>query len=148
MKKEVNDTTYDRPSKDMATAKNDVGDLTDQISDAINALARAAKRQAQSGYNAAQGATTTAEETLEDIIVRRPLATAGLASSLAIRAWPGKVETGFPKSRSRSEIEHGGTAMATSKTTSLLSEWRRWWKTLAFVDALYKSRRNDTTGHH
>ena len=36
-------------------------DLTDQITDAINALASAAKSQAQSGYNAAQGATTTTE---------------------------------------------------------------------------------------
>ena len=35
--------------------------------------------------------------------------------------------------------------MATSKTTRLLSEWWHWWKTLAFVDALYKSRRKDAS---
>ena len=79
MKKEVNDTTSDRPSKNMANAKNDIADLTDQITDAINALASAAKRQAQSGYTAAQGATATVEETLEDVSARRPLVTVGLA---------------------------------------------------------------------
>jgi len=46
------------------------------------------------------------------------------------------------------EIEHEGIAMATSNTTRLLSEWWCRWKTLAFVDALYKSRRNDASGHH
>ena len=63
----------------MANAKNDIADLTDQITDAINALASAAKRQVRSGYNAAQGATTTVEETLEDVSVRRPFVMVGLA---------------------------------------------------------------------
>lgn len=37
--------------------------------------------------------------------------------------------------------------MATSKTTSLLSEWWRWWKTLAFVDALAHRHRGTGSLH-
>ena len=102
--KEVNDETYDRLSKETANVKNDIADLTDQITDAINTLAGGAKKQARRGYkqaranvdsavsdlsersdammDAAQGATTAVAETLEDFIVRRPLATAGLAFGL------------------------------------------------------------------
>jgi ElaB/YqjD/DUF883 family membrane-anchored ribosome-binding protein len=78
----------------MANAKNNIADLTDQIADALNALSGAAKIQAQRGYNAAQGATTTVEETLEDVIARRPFATVGLAFGLGLligvtrRRWP------------------------------------------------------------
>lgn len=33
--------------------------------------------------------------------------------------------------------------MTMSRTASLLTEWRRWLEALAFVEALYKSRRRD-----
>ena len=78
------EATYDRLSKDMANAKNDIADLTDQITNALNTLAGAAKQQAQTGYNTAQGAATTVEETLEDAVVRRPLAAVGLAFGLGL----------------------------------------------------------------
>jgi len=93
--------TYDRLDKDVTAVKNDIATLTDQITDAINTLAAAATKQAKRGYkqagahvdttvddmsergsvmmDAAQDAAYSIEETLEDVIMQRPLATVGLA---------------------------------------------------------------------
>jgi ElaB/YqjD/DUF883 family membrane-anchored ribosome-binding protein len=84
--------------------KNDISALTEQITDALNSIAGSAQKQARRGYkqaranvdsavddisergsavmNAAQDAATSIEETLEDVIAQRPLATVGLALGL------------------------------------------------------------------
>ena len=81
--------------------KNDIAALTDQITDALNTFAGSAKKQARRGYkearanvdqvvsdasersgaimDAAQDAAYSIEESLEDAITQRPLATVGLA---------------------------------------------------------------------
>jgi ElaB/YqjD/DUF883 family membrane-anchored ribosome-binding protein len=96
--------TYERLEKDVAAVKNDISALTEQISDALNSFAGTAGKQARSGYkqaranvdsavddlsergsaamDAAQDAATSIEETLEDLIHERPLATVGLALGL------------------------------------------------------------------
>jgi ElaB/YqjD/DUF883 family membrane-anchored ribosome-binding protein len=93
--------TYERLEKDVAAVKNDIAALTDQITDALNSFAGTAKKQARRGYKearanaesalddvsergsammeAAQDAAYSLEETLEDAITQRPLATVGLA---------------------------------------------------------------------
>lgn len=93
--------SYDRLEKDMSTVKSDIAALTDQITDALNSLAGTATKQARRGYkqaragaeqaiddmsvrgnamfDAAQDAASSIEETLEDAITQRPLATVGLA---------------------------------------------------------------------
>lgn len=93
--------TYDRLEKDMAAVKNDISALTDQITDVLNSFAGTAKKQARRGYkearanvdsavddmsergsammDAAQDAAYSIEESLEDVITQRPLATVGLA---------------------------------------------------------------------
>ena len=95
---------YDRLQKDVSTVKNDIAALTEQITDALNAFAGQASKQAKRGYrqardnmdstlddmsergnammSAAQDAASTIEETLEDVITQRPLATVGLALGL------------------------------------------------------------------
>ena len=96
--------TYERLEKDVAAVKNDISALTDQITDALNALAGTAGKQARRGFkqaranvdsavddmserggammDAAHDAATSIEETLEDVITQRPLATVGLAIGL------------------------------------------------------------------
>jgi ElaB/YqjD/DUF883 family membrane-anchored ribosome-binding protein len=96
--------TYERLEKDVAAVKNDISALTDQITDALNAFAGTAGKQARRGYkqaranvdsavddmsergsammDAAQGAASSIEESLEDVIAQRPLATVGLALGL------------------------------------------------------------------
>jgi ElaB/YqjD/DUF883 family membrane-anchored ribosome-binding protein len=96
--------TYERLEKDVAAVKNDISALTEQITDALNSFAGTAGKQARSGYkqaranvdsavddlsergsaamDAAQDAATSIEETLEDLIHERPLATIGLALGL------------------------------------------------------------------
>jgi ElaB/YqjD/DUF883 family membrane-anchored ribosome-binding protein len=96
--------TYERLEKDVSTVKNDIAALADQITDALNSFAGAATTQARRGVkearanvnsaiddmsqrggamlDAAQNAATTIEDTLEDVIVQRPLATVGLALAL------------------------------------------------------------------
>ena len=96
--------TYDRLEKDVTAVKSDIAALTDQITDAINTFAGTAKKQAKRGYKqaranvnstmddmterggammeAAQDAAHSIEETLEDVITQRPLATVGLALGL------------------------------------------------------------------
>jgi ElaB/YqjD/DUF883 family membrane-anchored ribosome-binding protein len=96
--------TYDRLEKDVTAVKSDIAALTGQITDAINTFAGATKKQAKRGYkqaranvdstmdemserggammDAAQDAAHSIEETLEDVITQRPLATVGLALGL------------------------------------------------------------------
>jgi ElaB/YqjD/DUF883 family membrane-anchored ribosome-binding protein len=96
--------TYERLEKDVAAVKNDISTLTDQITDALNAFAGNASKQARRGYkqarehadsaisdmqdrgsaamDAAQDAAYSIEESLEDVIQARPLATVGLAIGL------------------------------------------------------------------
>jgi ElaB/YqjD/DUF883 family membrane-anchored ribosome-binding protein len=93
--------TRERLEKDVAAVKNDIAALTDQITDALNTFANSAGKQARRGYKqarqnvdsvvddmsergsammgAAQDAASSLEETLEDAITQRPLATVGLA---------------------------------------------------------------------
>ena len=94
----------ERLEKDVAAVKNDIAALTDQITDALNSFAGTAGKQARRGYKqaranvdsavddisergsamvgAAQDAVASIEETLEDVITQRPLATVGLAIGL------------------------------------------------------------------
>jgi ElaB/YqjD/DUF883 family membrane-anchored ribosome-binding protein len=96
--------TYERLEKDVGNVKNDISALADQITDALNALAGTAGKQARRGYKnaranvdsvvddlsersgammgAAQDAAASVEETLENVITERPLATVGLALGL------------------------------------------------------------------
>jgi ElaB/YqjD/DUF883 family membrane-anchored ribosome-binding protein len=96
--------TYERLEKDVAAVKNDISALTDQITDALNAFAGTAGKQARRGYkqaranvdsavddiserggavmDAAQDAAYSIEESLEDVIQQRPLATVALALGL------------------------------------------------------------------
>jgi ElaB/YqjD/DUF883 family membrane-anchored ribosome-binding protein len=96
--------TYERLEKDVTAVKNDISALTDQITDVLNSFAGTAQKQARRGYkqaranvdsavddmsergsammDAAQDAATSLEESLEDVITQRPLATVGLALGL------------------------------------------------------------------
>ncbi|MDE2376184.1 DUF883 family protein [Bradyrhizobium sp.] len=93
--------TRERLEKDVTAVKNDIAALTDQITDALNSFARSASKQARRGYrqarqnmdsafgdvserssammDTAQDTVGSIEETLEDAITQRPLATVGLA---------------------------------------------------------------------
>ncbi|HET6839927.1 MAG TPA: DUF883 domain-containing protein [Bradyrhizobium sp.] len=96
--------TYERLEKEVAAVKDDISALTDQITDALNTFAGSAKKQARRGYkqaranvdsavedisergsaamDAAHDTVSSIEETLEDVIQQRPLATVGLALGL------------------------------------------------------------------
>ena len=104
MRDMADDANYQRLEKDVTSVKSDIAALTDQITDALNTFAGAAKKQARRGYKqarenidstlddvsergsavlgAAQDAAVTVEETLEDVIKQRPLATVALALGL------------------------------------------------------------------
>jgi ElaB/YqjD/DUF883 family membrane-anchored ribosome-binding protein len=104
MRNMTDQATYERLEKDMAAVKNDISALTDQITEALNTLAGVARKEARRGYkkaranvdsvvddisergsaamSAAQDAAVSVEETLEDVIAERPLATVGLALGL------------------------------------------------------------------
>ncbi|MCK1357962.1 DUF883 family protein [Bradyrhizobium sp. 199] len=93
--------TRERLEKDVAAVKSDIAALTDQITDVLNTFANSTGKQARRGYRqarenvdsamddmsergsammgAAQEAYGSIEETLEDAITQRPLATVGLA---------------------------------------------------------------------
>ncbi|WP_027515462.1 YqjD family protein [Bradyrhizobium sp. WSM1417] len=93
--------TRERLEKDVAAVKSDIAALTDQITDALNTFANSSGKQARRGYSqarenvdsaiddmsergsamlgAAQDAYGSIEESLEDAIAQRPLATVGLA---------------------------------------------------------------------
>ena len=95
---------YERLEKDVTAVKNDISALTDQITDVLNSFAGTASKQARRGYKQARASAETAmddmsergstmmdaahdaassiEETLEDVITQRPLATVGLAIGL------------------------------------------------------------------
>ena len=95
---------YESLEKDVTAVKNDIAALTDQIADALNSFAGTATKQARRGYkqaranaeaavgdisersgammDAAQNAASSIEETLEDVVTQRPLATVGLALGL------------------------------------------------------------------
>jgi ElaB/YqjD/DUF883 family membrane-anchored ribosome-binding protein len=101
MRNMTDKATYERLEKDVAAVKNDIAALTDQITDVLNSFAGTAQKQARRGYkqaranvdsavddmsergsammDAAQDAASSIEESLEDIITQRPLATVGLA---------------------------------------------------------------------
>ena len=104
MRNMTDKATYERLEKDVTAVKNDISTLTDQITDVLNSFSGAAKKQARRGYkqaranadsmmedmsergsavmDAAQDAAYSIEETLEDVIQQRPLATVGLALGL------------------------------------------------------------------
>jgi ElaB/YqjD/DUF883 family membrane-anchored ribosome-binding protein len=104
MKDMTDSATTERLEKDVTAVKNDIAALTDQITDALNTFAGAAKKQARRGYkearehmdsalddasdrgsamlSAAQDVAGSLEDTIEDAIVQRPLATVGLALGL------------------------------------------------------------------
>jgi ElaB/YqjD/DUF883 family membrane-anchored ribosome-binding protein len=104
MKNLTDEATYERLEKDVTAVKNDIAALTEQITDALNAFAGDAKKQARRGYkqaranvdsalddasarggamlDAAQDVAYSIEETLEDVITQRPLATVGIALGL------------------------------------------------------------------
>ncbi|MBK3662468.1 DUF883 domain-containing protein [Bradyrhizobium diazoefficiens] len=104
MRDRTDKATAERLEKDVAAVKNDIAALTDQITDALNTFANATGKQARRGYKqardnrdnmdstlddfsergsammgAAQDAYGSIEETLEDAITQRPLATVGIA---------------------------------------------------------------------
>jgi ElaB/YqjD/DUF883 family membrane-anchored ribosome-binding protein len=101
MRNMTDKATYERLEKDVTAVKNDISALTDQITDVLNSFAGTAKKQARRGYkearanvdsavddmsergsammDAAQDAALSIEESLEDVITQRPLATVGLA---------------------------------------------------------------------
>jgi ElaB/YqjD/DUF883 family membrane-anchored ribosome-binding protein len=98
--------TNERLEKDVAAVKNDIAALTEQITDALNSFAGTAKTQARRGYkqarsnvdtamddaaergsammDAAQDAAYSVEESLEDVITQRPIATVGIALALGL----------------------------------------------------------------
>ena len=104
MRNMTDKATQERLEKDVAAVKNDIAALTDQITDALNSFAGRATKQARHGYrqaraevdsavddmsergsammDAAQDAAHSIEETLEDAIAQRPLASVGLALGL------------------------------------------------------------------
>jgi ElaB/YqjD/DUF883 family membrane-anchored ribosome-binding protein len=104
MRNMTDKATYERLEKDVAAVKNDISALTDQITDALNSFAGTAGKQARRGFkqaranvdsavddmserggammDAAHDAASSIEETLEDVITQRPLATVGLALGL------------------------------------------------------------------
>jgi ElaB/YqjD/DUF883 family membrane-anchored ribosome-binding protein len=97
----TDNATRDRLDKDVQAVKSDIAALTEQITDALNTFANSTGKQARRGYrqardnmdsaldgmsergsammDAAQDAYGSMEETLEDAITQRPLATVGIA---------------------------------------------------------------------
>ena len=104
LKNMTDKATYERLQKDVTAVKNDIAALTEQITDALNAFTGEASKQARRGYkqaranmdsalddasarggamlDAAQDAASSIEESLEDVIAQRPLATVALALGL------------------------------------------------------------------
>jgi len=104
MRNMTDKATFERLEKDVTAVKNDISALTDQITDALNSFAGNATKQARRGYkearanvdsavddmsergsammDAAQDAAYSIEESLEDVITQRPLATVGIALGL------------------------------------------------------------------
>jgi ElaB/YqjD/DUF883 family membrane-anchored ribosome-binding protein len=104
MRNITDNPAYERLEKDVMAVKNDIAALAGQMTDAINSFAGTAKKQAKHGYkqaraqvdsavddvterggaivDAAQDAAYSIEETLEEAIAERPLASVGLALGL------------------------------------------------------------------
>ena len=104
MKGLTDKANYERLQKDVDALKHDISNLADQITDALNALAGSAQKQARRGYKharsnvdavvsdlskdssaaieQAQDAAATLGDTLEDAVQQRPLAAIGLALGL------------------------------------------------------------------
>ena len=100
----ADDKGYARLEKDLTAVKNDIAPLTQQISDAVNALGAVAQGQARRGLrnaranvdsaisdasdragtiaNAAQEAASLVGDTLADVIEERPVATLAFAFGL------------------------------------------------------------------
>jgi ElaB/YqjD/DUF883 family membrane-anchored ribosome-binding protein len=98
------DKAYARLEKDLTAVKNDIAHLSQQISDAVNALGAVAQGQARRGLrnaranvdsvmsdasdragtiaNAAQEAASSVGDTLADVIEERPVATLAFAFGL------------------------------------------------------------------
>jgi ElaB/YqjD/DUF883 family membrane-anchored ribosome-binding protein len=98
------DKAYARLEKDLTAVKNDIAHLSQQISDAVNALGAVAQGQARRGLrnaranvdsvmsdasdragtiaNAAQEAASSVGDTLADAIEERPVATLAFAFGL------------------------------------------------------------------
>lgn len=113
LKKLTDKATYSRLQKDLNAVKHDVSALTEQITDALNAFTGQASKQAKRNYrdarsradgvmsdlqdrgsamyddlrergSAAYDAAYSMEETLEDAITQRPIASVGLALGLGL----------------------------------------------------------------
>ena len=113
LKKLTDKATYSRLQKDLNAVKNDVSALTEQITDALNAFTGQASKQARRNFkdarsradgmmsdlqdrgsavyddlrergSAAYDAAYSMEESLEDAITQRPLASVGLALGLGL----------------------------------------------------------------
>lgn len=113
LKKLTDKATYSRLQKDLNAVKNDVTALTEQITDALNAFTGQASKQARRNFkdarsradgmmsdlqdrgsavyedlrergSAAYDAAYSMEESLEDAITQRPLASVGLALGLGL----------------------------------------------------------------
>jgi ElaB/YqjD/DUF883 family membrane-anchored ribosome-binding protein len=97
MRNLTDNATYERLEKDVTAVKSDITALTEQITDALNSFAGTAQKQARANVDsavdgisergsavmdAAQDAAISIEETLEDVVTQRPLATVGLALGL------------------------------------------------------------------
>ena len=101
---EADDKAYARLEKDLTAVKNDIADLSQKVSDAVNALGVVAQSQARRGLrnaranvdslvsdasdragavaNAAQDAASSVGDTLADVIEERPVATLAFAFGL------------------------------------------------------------------
>ena len=101
LKNMTDKATHERLEKDVDAVKNDIAALTDQITDVLSSFAGTATKQARRGYDqarsraeetmdamsergsamfdAAHNAATSLEESLEDVVTQRPLATIALA---------------------------------------------------------------------
>jgi ElaB/YqjD/DUF883 family membrane-anchored ribosome-binding protein len=99
-----NETHYDRLMKDISAVKNDIASLSQQVADAVNALAEMAQSQAKRGLKnaranvdsvvndasgrvgtvagVAQEAAASIGDTLEEAVQERPLATVAIALGL------------------------------------------------------------------
>jgi len=105
--KDLSDGINDeRLQKDVDTMKHDMSNLADQVTDALDALAGSAQKQARRGYTQARSsadslvsdlgkhgsaaleqardAAATLGDTLEDAVQHRPLAAVGLALGLGL----------------------------------------------------------------
>ena len=97
MRNITDSATYERLEKDVMAVKNDIAALTGQVTDALKQQAKRGYKQARAQVDStvndmterggammdeAQDAAHSVEETLEDVITQRPLATVGLALGL------------------------------------------------------------------